>query len=224
MGLHPNKIARSRVPWRLRILMDPAVFRYWVLVAGLALTLGWFVSRSVQQGATAKNSWGQTQQVLVAISDLKPGVEINKKHFIEKSWPKALIAPSALSSVPAKATLIGPLGKGMALTSTALRQRSNPEDLRQTISVPVDERSLGVKVGDVVDLWSIGAPGAAGGTSAGTDTTAGVNADEGAVRVADGATVITTTDSRVTLAIRPSQVARSTQAVAQNVVVLVGSL
>jgi Flp pilus assembly protein CpaB len=184
--------ARSRVPRRLRLLLDPGALRYWATVLALAVVLALLVARSVGRAEAAAQRWGTTRTVLVATHEVAVGDRLAPSVRAAR-WPVALVPPSAVREVDRSARAAMAVGEGLPLTSDAIDDGAS-DPARRTVAV--DRRSVlvAVQVGDAVDLWS---SAAASGLA---------DPGDGAERVAEGAEVRDVREESIVLAVDRSEV------------------
>ncbi|MEZ5138424.1 MAG: SAF domain-containing protein [Acidimicrobiales bacterium] len=210
-GRPRHRIARSRVPRRLRLLLDPAALRHWLLVLAVAALVAGIVGRSLGAAERARRRWGTTVAVVVAARDLEPGEALDGAALRTVRWPRALRPDAALRAPPAEGSTAGEaLTGGMPIGAAQVRSPTHLDDLR-TVAIPVDGAALPVRVGDVVDVWAV------------ADPTAGLDGGADARRVAIDAEVVVQTEAAVVLALDGGDVEATAAAAATSVVVLVGS-
>jgi len=210
VGRSRHRIARSRVPRRLRLLLDPAALRHWLLVLALAALVAGIVARSLGAAERARQAWGSTAPVVVAARDLEPGEALDAGALQTVRWPTALRPAAALRAPPADGTTAGvALAAGMPIDAAQTRSPERLDHLR-TVAIPIDGAALPVRVGDEVDVWAVADALVADG-------------DPRSRRVATGAEVVARSDGAVVLALDADDVEATTAAAATAVVVLVGS-
>ena len=212
MDLRRGRPARSRVPRRLRPLLDPAALRYWAAVIALAALLAGIVGRTVASAERSRDAWGSRRTVLVAARTLEAGDALGPAEVRSVRWPAELVPPEAVSTLPDEVRARGPIGAGAPITADVVAAPDEgPPPGARTIAIAVDERSLPVKVGQRVDLWSV------------PDGAIGADGAVGAERVAIDALVLDASEAVVVVAVRSAQVADAAEAVATAHVVLVGT-
>ncbi|HRW37025.1 MAG TPA: SAF domain-containing protein [Aquihabitans sp.] len=211
VGRSRHRIARSRVPRRLRLLLDPAALRHWLLVLALAALVAGIVARSLGAAERARQAWGSTAPVVVAARDLEPGEALDAGALQTVRWPTALRPAAALRAPPADGTTAGvALAAGMPIDAAQTRSPERLDHLR-TVAIPIDGAALPVRMGDEVDVWAV------------EDLGAPVDGAASARRVASDAEVISRSDGAVVLALDADDVEATAAAAATAVVVLVGS-
>lgn len=208
-GRPRHRIARSRLPWRLRLLTDPAALRHALAVVVLAGLLAALVGRSLAVAERARARWGEARTVLVAARPLVAGEALDAAAVREVRWPVALVPAGALRSLPASAVAAGPLDAGVPLAAAAVEQPGS--DGRRTLALPVGAASLRVEAGDRVDVWSVADPATV------------ADGAEQAERVAEAARVVGTAEGAVTVAVDEDEVEATAAASASARLVLVGS-
>lgn len=203
------RIGRSRLPWRLRLLTDPALARHWLVVLALAGLLATVVARAIATAEQAQRRWGDGATVVVAAHDLEAGAPLDGDALREVRWPLALIPADALRRAPPPgSTASAALAAGVSITEGAVRDPGR-SDGRRTVALATSSAALPVEVGDRVDIWSIEDPASV------------PDGTERADRVARGAEVVRTIEGGVVVALDADEVEATAAATAP--VVLVGS-
>lgn len=191
MGRVRSVPARSRIPRRLRLLLDPGALRYWATVIALAAVLALLVARSVGRADAAAQRWGTTRTVLVADQRVEVGDRLAPALRTVR-WPEALVPAAAVDEVDRAATAAAPVGEGVPLTADAI-DAGEEDPARRTVAVDRAAVLVPVRVGDSVDLWSAAGAGFEGEVG-------------GAERVAAGAQVRAVDEEALVLAVDRSEV------------------
>jgi hypothetical protein len=198
--------ARSRVPRRLRLLLDPGALRYWAVVIVLAASLALLVARSVGRAEAAVDGWGTARTVLVVNEPVAAGDRLAAS-VREARWPAALVPATARTEVAPGDRAAAALDVGAVLTDAAVRPPdADPE--RRSVAIEVAEVPAPVAVGDRVDLW---AP---------TPDGAGTGGD--ARRIAAAAEVLDRSDRALVVAVARDEVAAVAAATADGRIVVAG--
>ena len=206
------RIARSHLPWRLRLLADPAARRHAAAVVVLAALLATVVGRSLSSADEARRRWGELRTVIVAAHDLDPGDALAGGAIRAVRWPAAVVPADALERPPPGGSrAASPLVAGLALTDLAVLEPGEQVDDRRTIALPLGAAALPVQVGDRVDVWAV------------TDPAAVIDGAERAERVARGAEVVEADAGTVVVAVAPGEAEATAAASAGAQTVLVGS-
>jgi hypothetical protein len=143
---------------------------YWGAVAALALVVALVLIAQSRQLSRARSAWGTPVEVWVAARDLAPGEPIAAER---RSVPAAVAPAAALVGALPEA----PLARQHVTAGEVLVERDLATSRlplltgdRRAVSVPVDEASLAVEVGDRVDVVSAGVVIATDGVVAATGT------------------------------------------------------
>lgn len=211
MGRVRSTVARHRVPWPRRLLMDPVALRYWALAVVAALAVSVVVARSLAAADAARAGWGRSTPVVVATASVEAGDALDGSVRVEQ-WPRALAPSDVAPELPRGARAKVALGPGTPITAALLEGEAggDPTDGRRSIALPLGPDRLPVERGDRVDVWGSVDPGL---SPAGTATR----------RVATGAIVVAATEQLVVVAVDPAEVAEVAEAVAIAALTLVGT-
>ncbi len=82
---------------RIRRTLAKRPWLYWIVVAGLAVSIGASVLERVDRIDRARSAWGETRRVLVATADIDPGQPIAAEW---RSLPVAGVPPRAIRTEP----------------------------------------------------------------------------------------------------------------------------
>lgn len=209
-GVPRPRIARSRLPWRLRLLTDPAALRHLLAVLVLAGLLATLVGRAVGAADRAQRRWGATRAVWVVREPVGPGEPLAATTVERRRWPVALVPAGALRARPeATAVAAAQLPAGVPITADALRER--PDADRRTVSIAAGPEAPPTAVGAVVDVWAVG------------DALAPTEEPTAATRIARSAEVVRYDDRSIVVAVDPGEVAAVVAAAAQGRAVVTGS-
>jgi len=110
----PPAIHATRVAVRRRL--GASAWLWWSLVMALALAAG-ALARGAWAGADrARAAWGDAVPVVVARRDLAPGTPLAPGTVGLDTWPRALVPPGALTSLPGpEAVAVLPIAAGEAV-------------------------------------------------------------------------------------------------------------
>lgn len=212
MGRLRHRLPRSRVPWRLRLLADPAMARYAIGVVLLASLLATLVGRSIAAAEHARSAWGRRIDVVVAARPLSAGDRIDADATRIEAWPAAVVPDGVLQGrVPTDAVAAGALAEGVPIATDALRPPGAADGARRTVALPLAAAALPVEVGELVDVWTV------------VDAALVPDARARAERVAQGAEVIERRDASVVVAVARDEVEAIAAAATSSRLVLVGS-
>ncbi len=215
MGRVHSPVARHRLPFRQRALLDPRALRRWVLVLIAAVTTAALVAQVVVRAEQTRARWGARQTVLVIDRPLAAGDPLTDALRVE-DWPLALVPDGSFDNpdaLPDGATASGPLASGTPLTDVAVLA---PDDAspRPRVAVPTGLAVLPLSAGDTVEVWAtVVAGGLDGGPGGGSGTR----------RVTGGATVVGADDETVVLTVDERDVAEVAEAAALATVTLVAT-
>jgi Flp pilus assembly protein CpaB len=209
-------VSRHHVALSVRVrrtLAHPGARR--AIVAVLALTTGLVAASLVRSADAARDRWGATRPVAVAIRDLQPGDTIDGASAELRDLPQAAAGPAALGEVPDGAVVRHPIMAGEALVA----ERLAPEGLtgvaalvapgQRAVAIPVGPTGAPpLSVGDRVDVLAVIATGT--GTSGG----------EPAFPVVESGLVVDVAEQAISVAVPEPDAARVAWAVGNGVVVL----
>jgi len=211
----PGRLALGAAPpwWR----RSPGRVGRWVLAAGLGLTAAAVVGGATGQAGDAADGWGASTTVVVARHDLEPGHAITADDVTRRTLPVAAVPNRAFTGDPTGRVVTSPIGTGEIVSGLRLAPdgargvAALVPDGRRAVAVPIEGTGLHLRVGDHVDVFAPGA-GDAG-------TTRPDRADRTGPAAA-AAVVVEVTDTAVTVAVDPSDVAALARALGQGTPVL----
>lgn len=209
MGRVRSPVPRSRLPLHRRPFADPAVARRWLVVVVLAMATAGLTGQVLAGAEAARSSWGRTRPVLVVDRAIKAGEPLSAA-VVETRWPVALMPAGALGELPDDARASGPLGPGSPVTDAAVAEVEPGGDGRRRVAIAVGAARLPLEAGDHVDVWATVDPSLTGG-------------DLATRRVASGATVTSSGQTTVVVAVKPDEVAPVAEAAALATVTLVAT-
>ena len=209
MGRVRSSIPRTRLPLHRRLLADPAAARRWLVVIALATATAGLTCRFLAGAETSRRSWGHTRTVLVVDRAVETGEPLAGAVTAAR-WPVALAPDGVVADLPDGARASGPLGPGSPVTDAVVADSLPGGDGRRRVAVPVGATRLPLEPGDRVDVWASIDPSLAGGELA-------------TRRVATDATVTSTGEATVVVAVDPDEVAPVAEATALATVTLVGT-
>jgi hypothetical protein len=143
---------------RLRLLFARRGWLYWALVGALAATAGYLVLRAAAGVEAARESWGETAPVVVALADIEPGAPLGAAVEM-RDVPRPMLPAGALDTVPAGAVARQRIANGEVVVTHDVAAAAAPQSLIPTgwLAVAVAEPvPSGVGVGDVVRVASGG--------------------------------------------------------------------
>jgi hypothetical protein len=129
----------------------------WLLVLGCAATAGVMVARGVADLGAAHDAWGETVSVAVARRDVDRGASIGPDDVELRSWPRALVPPTASDTLPLGQTAWQRLGAGEVVShldltpGPDLADRLTPGTAGVAVPTGLLPLVLGDQVGIVVD-------------------------------------------------------------------------
>ena len=210
MGRVRSSIARHRLPFHQRVLLDPRSLRRWAFVLITALVTSALVAQVVVRAERSRDRWGARRAVLVVDRPVAAGDPVGDALRVE-DWPVALVPDGTferLDAVPAAATAAGPLAPGVPLTEVAV---SAPPDVaeRPRVAVPAGLAVLPLSAGDTVEVWATVVVGPGSGPTTRP--------------VAHQATVMSADDETVVLSVESDDVGRVAEAAALATVTLVAT-
>jgi Flp pilus assembly protein CpaB len=180
-----------------------------VLILATALTVNGLATRADR----ALRRWGDTVPVAVATQPLAPGDVVSASAAVVRHWPRAVVPPGALHSVPVGRTVVTAIYTGEVIADG----RVAPDGLHgvaallppgtRALTVPTDGPTVAVALGDRVDLLATFDPSAAGD-------------GDPTFPVAEAATVVAVSDQSVTVAVAADDAPRLAFALAQGTVAI----
>jgi hypothetical protein len=139
---------------RLRLGLARSPWLYWAIVAVLAGTAGFLVLRAASGVDAARESWGETRQVVVARHPIEPGAPLDGS-VSRREVPSPLVPADAVSDLDTYAVARQRIAAGEIvvahdITPSAAPQSLIPEGwLAVAVSEPV---ASGATVGDAVSV------------------------------------------------------------------------
>lgn len=102
------------VVMRLRWIFARRPMLWWILIVALASVAAGFALRALQHVDAERRSWGDTEQVWVAGSDIAPGELLEA---VVREYPVAIVPAAALRSAPGSVAARRHLGVGEILVA-----------------------------------------------------------------------------------------------------------
>jgi hypothetical protein len=136
---------------------------YWVVVAGLALTVAGVLVSQSRQVEHARAAWGTSVDVWVAAADTAPGAVLEVQR---RSVPVAMVPDDAITGVwRVGAVARQSLTSGEIVVAHDLGAGRVPllAADRRAVAVPTDDGTIAVTIGDHVDVVAVGVVLAADG-------------------------------------------------------------
>lgn len=157
---------------RVRQILARSPWIYWAIVGAIALAVGLLVSQAASRVDAAREAWGETRPVLVAIVDIEPGQPLAGTTE-RRDVPSPLIPASALSELDRSVTARQRIAAGEIVVAHDVSPAAAPQALIPDgwLAVPVAERvASGVAPGDDVSVSSGGIVLAASAVVVGADS------------------------------------------------------
>lgn len=208
-----------------RALQRRAVRR--ALVAMIAIGTALTVSSSLASVERARDRWGETTAVAVALQDLSPGEVVDPSAAAMEERPVSLLGEEALTALPTGATVRYPIEAGEPLVPTRLA----PQGLTGVAAlIPSGHRALAIPTtqlgappvspGTRVDVVVVNPAAAAPTDPVPTDGTDATSRGAPARPLAASALVVAADDDAVTVAVPQHVAPQVAYALATTTVVL----
>jgi hypothetical protein len=142
------------LPARLRLVLARSPWLYWAVVATLAMCAGLLVLRAADSVASARDRWGQSQRVLVATRDVRPGDPLAAAAQI-RPVPAPMVPLGALTEVDDGAVARQHIAAGEVIVAHDESPTATPQSLiphgwlAAAIAEPIPS---GARVGDRVTV------------------------------------------------------------------------
>jgi len=143
---------------QLRRLLARRPWLYWAAVGALALMIGVLVAQATSQVEAARESWGETQTVIVAAADIAPGDPLVGATE-SRDLPAPMVPDGAVTEVDPAATATQRVAAGETVMMHDVASVNGPQALIPDgwLAVAVAEPvASGARVGDDVSVASGG--------------------------------------------------------------------
>jgi len=152
-----RRIPRRRPSLLLTLRRHPRL--WWVVTGAIALASALVVASVVAQAEAAREGWGATEDVLVAVGPLEAGDPIYPSDVAVRARPVATLPASALRHLPTDAVAGAPVVEGEVLVAERLAGAGrSPAAVRlppgtRAVAIPAEAGlTPPLAVGDLVDV------------------------------------------------------------------------
>ena len=143
---------------QLRRLLARRPWLYWAAVGASALAVGVLVSRATAQVEAARDAWGETREVVVAVVEVRPGEPLAPATQ-RSGVPTPMVPDGAIVDLATDAVATQRIGVGEIVVAHDAGATGGPQVLIPDgwLAVSVAEPvATGVRTGDVVSVASAG--------------------------------------------------------------------
>jgi Flp pilus assembly protein CpaB len=194
--------------WRARLRLRRRPVLWWLAVVGLSLSVGLVLESGLSRAQADARRFGEPVPVIVARVDLAAGAMVGPETVELRPWPASLVPDGAVTAMPDGQVVSEAILAGEPVVESRLgADRLVPPGSR-ALALPTGPGSLGVRVGDRVDLLATFDPLVA---PAGEDPT---------VTVARAATVVAVRARSITVAVTAAETPRVAFALSQATITL----